>query len=91
MNLLQTASLSSNHWKTGMGLLLATHLLFAGGCAAISEEQTEARERIRTDFKEKFIAYKRQCFARGGQVFIDAKDTLARDGTPHKGDHYFCS
>lgn len=74
-----------------LGLLLAAALLSAGGCATLSEADLERRDYRRSDFRNQFIDDRALCHARGGRMYIDAKQTLGRDGIPRRGDRYFCA
>ena len=65
---------------------------FAGaGCAPLSEVQQDVREYENVDFENEFIAYRQQCMANGGRVFILANDRVDRRGIPSRGSYFTCS
>lgn len=65
-------------------------LLTVGGCS-LTPGQRDERVYRRTHFEDRFVDFRRQCRARGGRVFIDAKQGLRRGDIPHRGDRYFCT
>lgn len=72
--------------------LLASLLIALVAIAActLTPDQRDDREYRRREFEDEFVDFRRQCLARGGWVFIDAKQTLGRGDIPHRGDHYTC-
>lgn len=64
--------------------------LLVTGCISLTEAQLEARDYRRADFVNQFLDYRARCRAIGGKVFIDAKQSLDRNGLPHRGDRYHC-
>ena len=70
--------------------LFMTMLAFAGGCGTMSATDREYREYRRADFENRFIEARAICYARGGRMLINARQTLGRDGIPSPGDFYVC-
>lgn len=71
------------------GFVLAAFL--AGACAPMDEVSQESREYRNADFKNEFIAYRQQCVANGGRVFVLANGRVDRRGIPERGSYYTCS
>jgi hypothetical protein len=65
--------------------------LASGACAPMSEVEQEAREFENADFENEFIAYRQQCVANGGRVFVLANGRVDRRGIPSRGTYYTCS
>ena len=65
--------------------------LAGGACAPMSEVGQEAREYENVDFENQFIAYRQQCVANGGRVFVLANGRVDRRGIPLRGSYYTCS
>lgn len=65
--------------------------LASAACAPMSEVGQEAREFENVDFENEFIAYRQQCVASGGRVFILANGRVDRRGIPRRGSYYTCS
>ena len=68
-------------------LLLAT----LPACAAFDGRRSDADGYDRLDFKARFLDYRRQCYARGGRIYINATGGLDRDGAPPRGSYYSCA
>ena len=68
-------------------------LIFAAlsACAAPGDVRFDRSRYDRLDFKARFLDYRRQCYARGGRIYIDATGSLDRDGAPPRGSHYRCA
>ncbi len=75
--------------------LTMTGVFLAGltgvACAPMSEVDQEAREYENVDFKNEFLAYRQQCVANGGRVFVLANGRVDRRGIPLRGSYYTCS
>lgn len=69
---------------------IVTAAVLVSGCISLTDAQLEAREYRRADFRNQFMDYRQRCLAAGGKIFIDAKQSLDRDGLPHRGDRYLC-
>ena len=65
--------------------------LVSGACAPMSAVEQEAREFENVDFENEFIAYRQQCVASGGRVFVLANGRVDRRGIPSRGTYYTCS
>ena len=74
---------------TMAGVVLAG--LAGAGCAPLSEVDVEAREYENVDFENQFIAYRQQCMANGGRVFVLANGRVDRRGIPSRGSYFTCS
>ena len=72
-------------------ILLAAALSMTSGCAGLSEADLEYRDYQRAEFKNRFLDERSRCQQRGGRIYVDAKQTLRRDGIPNPGDRYFCA
>lgn len=70
--------------------LLASCGLMFSGCIGLTDAQLEARDYQRADFKNQFIDFRQQCYARGGKLVIDANQSLQRGNIPHRNDRYYC-
>lgn len=71
-------------------MLLSSAAAILSGCISLSDAQLEARDYRRADFKNQFLDYRQRCHARGGRIYIDAKQSLSGDDVPHRGDRYSC-
>lgn len=71
------------------GVVLAAFV--SGACASMPEVGQEAREYRNVDFENEFIAYRQQCVANGGRVFVLANGRVDRRGIPGRGSYYTCS
>lgn len=70
--------------------LLATALMAIPGCT-LTPEQRDDREYRREYFEAQFIDFRQRCWANGGRILIDAKQSLRKGDIPRRGDRYFCS
>ena len=70
--------------------LLIGGALQAGACTAMTENQLQAREHRRANFELQFTEFRSQCLAGGKRIYIDALQTVGRDGLPQAGDRYYC-
>ena len=63
---------------------------FLAGCATMTEAQIEARTYRNAMYEAEFLDYRAVCENAGRRVFIDARNTVGRDGIPTYGDRYYC-
>ena len=68
---------------------IAVALLLAA-CVPLNEDAREDREYRNLDFQARFLEYRRQCYARGGRIYVNATGSLDRDGIPRRGSRYTC-
>ncbi len=73
-----------------MKTLVVTIALLLAGCASLSDQARENREYRRLDFQARFLEYRRQCYAAGGRIYINATGSLDRAGVPKRGSRYNC-
>ncbi len=74
-----------------MRTLVMLILSVLAGCAPLQESRSVTAGYDRLDFKARFLDYRRQCYARGGRIYINATGSLDRDGAPPRGSHYRCA
>jgi hypothetical protein len=74
-----------------LAILLAAALSTTTGCATLSNAELEYRDYQRAEFRNQFLDERTRCQQRGGRIYVDAKQTLGRDGIPKRGDRYFCA
>ena len=77
--------------RLSVSILVACHLSMAGGCAGMSEIDAEHRDYSRADFRNRFIEERSRCHSMGGRIYVNASQTLGRDGIPKRGDRYICA
>ena len=66
-------------------------IVLLGGCAAVTEEQLEAREYRDVEWQAQYFQYKANCENNGGVVVIHGtKSRFSRDNAPAFGDLYRC-
>jgi len=65
--------------------------VFLAGCAAVTEEQLEAREYRDVEWQAQYYAYKSDCRSKGGLIVVQGTTgRFSRDGAPAYGDIYRC-
>ncbi|MDH4047995.1 MAG: hypothetical protein OEW68_06280 [Gammaproteobacteria bacterium] len=70
---------------------LLASVAFLAGCAAVTEEQIEAREYRDFEWRSKFFAYKADCRSKGGMIIVHGTTgKFSSDGAPAYGDLYRC-
>lgn len=75
---------------TAVTATVMTLCTLVSGCGTLDAADIEARQYRQAEFEAQFRDYRRRCLARGGQIVIDARRGLARDGLPNRGDRYAC-
>lgn len=72
-----------------IAILIAVALPLTG-CATLDEEARESREYRRGDLQARYLEYRRQCYAEGGRIYVNATGSLDRNGVPKRGSRYTC-
>lgn len=59
-------------------------------CTPLPERVLEVRAYADNDYKAVFRDFRLRCRAKGRRVYIVASGKVGRDGTPARGDRYYC-